>query len=1012
MSHIEQLLFGMNLKEQNATRSVLAQSPGMGQDVAKEIVRLCENWGVAPALGLEQPALISFRMTATMPAIPGRLYTVIQASRGVYPLFHAVILSEGTYAKFLRNPYAVAKSVTFCSEWNSEIPLRREEIAWDSSAPLVEPPPTKADIGLVDEAVLKFLAEGKLVLPIEQSNADSDRCLALVISCLPEKERRELRFASFSPSEANGYNLVALQTEDCVFAGWQRMMMAWLAGEYVEEVEKYIEEIRGYLNEGDLAGISRTSQRHQFHSGASSEPYDRPKRDTVSAAMPVQGTAPSRPVKPLKASPVPAAVPPSKPEKPLQRPAVSPMVTPQNKGPGHKPLTANPHTSRKLSPLKRKKQGVAIGGRSRPVFRGKFIRGAFLILILALAGTAGVMWKEGKTLAESLEWANLQGIVGESPRTERAATLLEVVDVGGIYSRQLKLLENSGKGLNPSLDKGRRKALSNLREDAAGPLNQQVELFAKLATDGIQQASRPDRESQRMASLANQGVVLDNELARLEMAWYSLAAGVFWVDLSTMSDESVSARRDSLAKAEKGVLQDARRDLGTLEAIEVLEQTRGNVEGMASLLALFEAKSWSSSWEKKLSRAAGQVSTTASRMTRAYANSAYALIRLKKAERKGSQASLPFRRELKDQDWPSAEIRDILPNLRAQTAMFAKGKAPSLLTGTLDLYGTLKNPATLAAIVAESPEDLAGLTSNRAVRFHSEAYQDFLERIRFEAALLRLDGMADPARIPETLYAGGDRDLAIIFRDTMSVHHTSAAWDSLAMTAGIPFLSRWAGHLGALALADLDHHRGEFDAAWVECRKTAVKLQGEAAAGKDWTETWLALNDQTKGILNAHARVLAQDPERAAKIADVTNLAVALRAPLPLGLQAGTIRLDQDRLSESTKAVLEFRVVPEGEVWRSDKFYIGPAAPEGIGWVGTVSLDQTLEILSGQGLEIVIISDKRNEILLKVSCPPLIEGVGPGGMIRSRSGGRGTIVLKIDSSYWKSLRVPDMGMIF
>ena len=182
---------------------------------------------------------------------------------------------------------------------------------------------------------------------------------------------------------------------------------------------------------------------------------------------------------------------------------------------------------------------------------------------------------------------------GRKSPTERAATLLEVVDVGGVYDRQLKQVTGMGKGLNPSLDKGRRKVLGNLREDAAGPLNQQVELFAKLASDGIQQGSRPDRETQRMRSLASQGLVLENELARLELAWYSLAAGVFWRDLNTLSDAMVNARRDSLAKAEKGVLEDARRDLGTVEAKVVLDQTRGHVDGMASLLTLFEAKNWS-----------------------------------------------------------------------------------------------------------------------------------------------------------------------------------------------------------------------------------------------------------------------------------------------------------------------------------------------------------------------------------------------------------------------------------
>ena len=623
-----------------------------------------------------------------------------------------------------------------------------------------------------------------------------------------------------------------------------------------------------------------------------------------------------------------------------------------------------------------------------------------------------MMWKEGKTLAESLEWANLQGLMIEKPRTERAATLLEVVDVGGVYARQLKLVTGSGKGLNPSLDKGRQKALGNLRDLAGVPLAQQVELFAKLATDGIQQASRPDRESQRMQSLANQGLVLENELARLELAWYSLAAGAFWQDVATLPDQAVIARRDSLAKAGKGVLQDARRDLGTREAKVVLDQTRGHVSGMASLLTLFEANSYSRDWEKGLGRAAGQVTPTASRMTRAYVNSAFALIRLKKAERRGDQTSLPYRSELADQDWPSAEIRGILTNLRAQTVGFSKGQTPSLLTSTLELYSALKKPATLASEVAESPRVLTKLEDNRAVRFHPGAYGDFLERIRYEAALLHLKESGDPELIPEYLFAGMDRNMVVGFRDTLALHPLPAVWDSLAVSTGKPFLNRWAGHMSALAKVDLAQARQEFDKAWLECRKTAVQLQDEASAGRDWSHFWITLHDQAQGIYSAHTANLAADPERSRKMIDITNLIVALKTQLPLSLLSGTIRLDQDRLLEPTKARLEIRVAPDGDVIRSDKFQIGPAAPAGMGWVGTVSLGETLGIYPGQGLEIKIISEDRGETLLRVSCPSLADGTGPGGMSRPRSGGRGTVSLKLDPAYWKSLQVPDLGMIF
>jgi hypothetical protein len=515
-----------------------------------------------------------------------------------------------------------------------------------------------------------------------------------------------------------------------------------------------------------------------------------------------------------------------------------------------------------------------------------------------------------------------------------------------------------------------------------------------------------------MKSLANQGMVLENELARLELAWYSLAAGVAWQDLARLPDAEVSARRDSLARAEKGALEDARRDLGTLEAKALLEQTLGNVDGMASLLALFDTGRWSSAWEKKLARAAGQVSPTASRMTRAYANSAYALLSLKKAERREQQAELPYLRRLEDEDWPSAETRSLLTNLRAQVQIFSDGQAPALLRETLDLYADLKKPASLAARAAGSAGALDELAANRAVKFHPEAYGDFLERVRFEAALIALDGQEDPGLIPEHLYEGAEREMVVGFRDTIAIHHTSAAWDSMSTSLDRPFLARWAKHLGKMSLQDLAAAQGEFDAAWVSCRKSAVRLQEEADAGRDWTATWLVLNRQARDVLARHGRVLAEDRERSRKMADLNNLLVAMGTILPLEFQAGTIRLDSDRMLEGAKARLEIRLTPDGHSWQSDKFYIGPAAPDGAGWVGTVSLEKEFQIRPDQGLEVRVVSEKNREILLEVICPSLEEGTGPGGMTRPRSGGRGSVSLKIAPSHWRTLRIPDLGMIF
>ena len=163
--------------------------------------------------------------------------------------------------------------------------------------------------------------------------------------------------------------------------------------------------------------------------------------------------------------------------------------------------------------------------------------------------------------------------------------------------------------------------------------------------------------------------------------------------------------------------------------------------------------------------------------------------------------------------------------------MFSSGKAPQLLTETLELYSALKMPASLAAEAAQSAKVLGPLASNRAVRFHPEAYENFLERIRYEAALIRLQGEYDPNLIPDHLYMGADKEWVVAFRDTISTFQVPETWDRMAAAEGPPFLARWAGHLGSIARADLDRHRREFDEAWIDCRQNGGQAAGRSYLG-------------------------------------------------------------------------------------------------------------------------------------------------------------------------------------
>jgi hypothetical protein len=631
---------------------------------------------------------------------------------------------------------------------------------------------------------------------------------------------------------------------------------------------------------------------------------------------------------------------------------------------------------------------------------------------IALVGWLAWMWREGRTLTETLQWAGLENVIREEPRTERAATLLEVVDVGGVYERQLKLVLQAGTGLNPSLDKGRSKAMRNLKEQAGTPLHQQIDLFVKLANDGIQQGSRPDRETQRMRSLAAQGVVLGQEMARLELAWHSLAAAVFWTDLPRLTDQQVAARLDSLSRRENGFLEDARLGLGTTDVAEALDQARAQVQGMASLLSLFNEKSYSPEWEKALTVAAAKVSPAASRMTRAYRNGAFAFARLKKAERSGASAALPFVGDLEDNAWPSAEVRSILPTLRSQTNMFAKGQAPVLLTATLDLYGVLKNPLEAAAQAARSPDFLTDLEKNAALRFDRPAYAGFLERIRFEAAGILLADLSNPGDLPAYLYAADDLESVLTFRDAWAASTAPESWHTVREDIGQEFLVDWAGRLAVASRLELERLQAAFDRDWAECGLAVDRLRQEVRQGTDWAVTWALVEERAAAMRAAYGERLAGDPERAGRLEQLAGLQGALYAPVMLVVENVTVRLDQDLLAEPTRVRVEIATGPGGQTRVSDDFKVGPGAPRGSGWVGTGPVAWKTQVTAAQSIRVRVLTKDGKTTLLEVDCPALHQGPGIGGMLRPRRGEQGSVSLKIRDDFWTGLRVPDLGPVF
>ena len=292
------------------------------------------------------------------------------------------------------------------------------------------------------------------------------------------------------------------------------------------------------------------------------------------------------------------------------------------------------------SHLRHRKLGkVHVTGRRRNSGRGLPIAGVLaacagvLALVWGFSGTTGI--PGSGALRELLD----RGKSAVAPETR--VGLLDVVDVGNVYEEILA----GGGFLSPGLRnaKGRLRALETLQTKAADPLINRISRYLEVIDEGIQQGRRPEREALRLNALVQEGEGLIKDTARLELAWYSLAAGADWGDLGSLTDAAVAARTDSLAKREMRFQGDAGLALGTSGLANRLTTSRLQAEGMSALVTLFQADSWSEGWLAGLKQGADKVSPTASTITRAYRNCAYAVIRLKKAERSIAVEAAPYR---------------------------------------------------------------------------------------------------------------------------------------------------------------------------------------------------------------------------------------------------------------------------------------------------------------------------------------------------------------------------------
>jgi len=671
MPFIEQILYGQHHLRPTSGKGELARSAGVGEDVAREVCALCDAWGEAPALGLAVPVILSHPLKSVMPSLRGQLYAVIQVAVADSPFFHIVVMNEAIFRRFGRNPVAVNRAVSFCREWDGREDIDRVEVEPEDHVSVPDPPPGEWDVGIVDEAVLQFMQVGKLELPLAEPTTESNRVLGLVVACLPTEMRRDLHFSSFATSSAHSYGVACVATENVELADWRRLMLTRVdAGASPEQLD-YKARITDLLGQNDVAGIDRAS--HQF---TTMLVQDTPA--SVSAA-----TGRSLPA-PHRSAPAARAV------------AIVPAVA-------VKSALAPPEIAR-CEPVAEALAPRVRPSRSQPAGKAYRRRSGGAGRTLGVVAVLGV-------IAAASWWGVPKWQAHYRPPP--AEELLSARNVGLVYERALQGLGSRGLGLKAAGDKGQQRAIGRLRHEALEPLVRRVGLFVDLSAAGIQPNPQPVREVDRLAALATQGRVLEDEMARLELAWFSLVTGTNWRDVGRISDAGVAARWDSLETTDRGTRRDMKTSMGTTELGGRLASASVQMRAMATLLALLNADHWSPAWGLELAAAADRVLPTAGTANRAFRNSAFLLARLKRAEHQS--VDVPG-----NGSWPSTTVRSIVARLRREVGQFPDQCAPVLVSDTVAFYTALR------PLDGDYPAP-SGLADNVAVRFDPELYRVYLQ---------------------------------------------------------------------------------------------------------------------------------------------------------------------------------------------------------------------------------------------------------------------------------------------
>ncbi len=931
------------------------------------------GWSGLGVVGFTTPVISSFLLKPIKERGPENFYTITVTWFGSHIHHKSFLVPESDFAKCGYNPYRFVAELGQDGFGDNTLVLP----GWEGDRALG--PEIKS---LVIDGLQQLLSRGELHLPLAAPDTESDRILAILISALPVPTRAGLRFTSFCPVDPWGWNLAAVRQPGGSLVDWKRRVMDLVGNELDPQVAAYLQAVSSKLALGDELGLAELTRGTGFT----------PRLKAAGRTASISTSTVQSSERTIRGS-IPLAGSKAKGNK-------QPVVTPGESA------TQKPRRRPRVVLEKRKLRNITLA-ESR---RNRRIPGwVVMVFFLLTAGLIG--WGAGVIPQRSLLGLSRKLTSGaEAPSLQQnTAQLFSVVDVARSYEDILLEFRSGHRGENSTDQKAGIKALSDLKKRAAAPLALQVENYLKVVGNGIQQGLQPGREVRRMEALGQEGQDLSRDLVRLKLAWFSLSQRIFWEDLGKIDDGLVVARLDSLAVLDKASLAQAESALEIVGLQDNLNLAVDQISAMAELVTLFQASSWSQSWQQELLACANRIPPAASPVTRAYRNSAFALGRVKNAEHNLQALQVPLGLGWGMGTWPVAEVRSQMPTLRRVAGMFPQGQAPRLIAGIVEVYSLLEDQSRAARLAASDPGYWLRLYSNFAVTSDPVAYANILGRLRFEALRPFLD-RGDPADTwPEHLINKAMTEGIYEFYSMLASTRDPDVWLAYASRTSDHFLAAWAGYLGDNYGSVSRERLVAFTQEGEDLLSLSHKVKARAQSGRDCTAQWLDLHTTALAYLDRYVLAFSDSPVCQAQVAAASNMLEAISQPLSIHLTGVDIALDS--VDEQGPLQMELAIKPAPKGVEEEVLVLAHGIVVRAG-KGHVDLDTEFPLQPQQWLEIRVRNQSGGEVQLEAIVPSLLERVGPGGLSRELKAEGGTLSFEVEPGMWKGLKIPDLASIF